>query len=415
MTEPEAIRAITERYLTSGDFNGFPVRDLASTDREQRQIATALVKSGKASVNFGDRHPNPHILAFAPEPLGDQLQKLDAGTDLEHACAYPSADHLATVVNREDYESRPFTLSLALGKAQLSYVPFELQVLERYRNDPRYIYWTDDIHGSLSFHDTANLKAREEVLLQSFGFGYDRDITTRVVVVLLHDLGGLSVEQQQLWNLHRLEGDYLPHPGWWASMMGEWPDKVSIFQAFGEELKHINAMTATIGRPPLFHSDYADEKRPKAFGFLIRPTLGEFTSFVHLLDKMMSDNINRAFFKGLVDLEREETRKDGAVIVTQKGTIALLEEWLKAKYRPKDPKPLEDMLSTFRKVRQLRQKPAHAVQDDQFDQEYFREQRQLIIDAYATIRTLRQILANHPQLRNYKVPEWLYKGEIWTR
>jgi hypothetical protein len=136
---------------------------------------------------------------------------------------------------------------------------------------------------------------------------------------------------------------------------------------------------------------------------------------VHLLDKMMSDNINRDFFKGLVDLERQETRKDGAVIVTQKGTIALLEEWIGATFRPKDPKPLEDMFTAFRQVRQLRQKPAHAVQVEQFDQEYFREQRQLVIGAYAAVRTLRQVLANHPRLREYKVPDWLYNGEICSR
>jgi hypothetical protein len=405
---------ITERYLTSGNFNGFPIRDLANTDAKRRELVAVLVKSGYGSVNFGDRHPNPHILAFAPEPVEEQLRKLESA-DLEHACVYPSADHLSTVVNPNDYSGRPYMLRMARGQAQLSCLPFEIQVLERYRNDPRYIYWTDDIHGSLSYHDEANLKGREELLLQSFGFGYDKEITTRVVVVLLHDLGGLPAEQQQLWDLHRLEGEYLPHPGWWASMMGEWSAKASIFQAFGEELKNINAMAAIIGQPPLFKSDYADDKRPKTFGFLIRPTLGEFTSFVHLLDKMMSDNINRDFFRGLVELERQETRTDGAMIVTQKGTIALLEEWLRAMFRPKDPKPFEDIIGAFRKVRQLRQKPAHVVEEDRFDQEYFREQRQLIIDTYAAVRTLRHMLANHPHLRDYQVPDWLQNGDIWTR
>ena len=75
----KGVRAITERYLTSGGCNGFPVRDLAVTDAEQRQQLAVLIKSGKASVNFGDRHPNAHILAFAPETAEEQLQKLDSG------------------------------------------------------------------------------------------------------------------------------------------------------------------------------------------------------------------------------------------------------------------------------------------------------------------------------------------------
>jgi len=38
-----------------------------------------------------------------------------------------------------------------------------------------------------------------------------------------------------------------------------------------------------------------------------------------------------------------------------------------------------------------------------------------VIRAYAAIRTLRLIFANHPALKGYdKVPEGLFKGEICT-
>ena len=414
-TEDELLRAITERYLGSRDFNGYPVRNLPGSDAERRRTAAGLITSGNANINLGDRHPNPHILAFPPESVEDQLQKLGGGADLTYACLFPSSAHLARVVDPAQYVGCPYALRLARGEAQLSYLAFDIQVLERYRNDPRYAYWTDDIQGSLSVHDNSGLNERDVALLQSFGFGYDKDITTRVVVVFLRDLDRLSPEHQQLWDLHRLEGEYLPHPDWWACMMGQWPDKASVFVAFGEELRQINAMAELIGRPPLFRNDYTDESRPKTFGFLIRPTLGEFTAFVHLLDKMMSENINRDFFKGLVDLEEIETRKDGASIVRKKGTIALLEEWLRSKFRPKDPQPFDEMFATFRRIRQLRQKPAHAVQEDKFDQAYFREQRQLVIEAYGAVRTLRQVLANHPRARGHEVPDWLFKGDIWTR
>jgi hypothetical protein len=73
------------------------------------------------------------------------------------------------------------------------------------------------------------------------------------------------------------------------------------------------------------------------------------------------------------------------------------------------------MIETFKEVRKLRQRPAHAADDNRFDQACYEEQRQLTIRAYQAVRTLRLILANHPASGSYdKVPDWLYKGEIYT-
>jgi len=72
-------------------------------------------------------------------------------------------------------------------------------------------------------------------------------------------------------------------------------------------------------------------------------------------------------------------------------------------------------MKTFRKVRQLRQKPAHKINADAFDQQLFKQQRDIVINAYDAVRTLRLILINHPKVREKppKISERLYKGEIW--
>ncbi|MDI6696727.1 MAG: hypothetical protein QME21_16890 [Anaerolineales bacterium] len=62
-----------------------------------------------------------------------------------HACGYSTSEHLANVVNHQDYEGKPYTLSLALGEHQLSYKAFDLSVLEFYQDDPRYECTTLDI------------------------------------------------------------------------------------------------------------------------------------------------------------------------------------------------------------------------------------------------------------------------------
>jgi hypothetical protein len=93
---------------------------------------------------FGDAHPNPHIKAFDEDALDVQIEKLHNTDLLPQACVYPSHSHLKNSVEPATFQGRPFTLRLALGEPQLSYEPFDLSILEFYRNDPRYFYETDD-------------------------------------------------------------------------------------------------------------------------------------------------------------------------------------------------------------------------------------------------------------------------------
>ena len=176
----------------------------------------------------------------------------------------------------------------------------------------------------------------------------------------------------------------------------------------------INKMSKIIGKPQLFRDCYSKD-RPKEFGFLLRPTQSEFNTFVLLLDKMMSDNINKNFFKGDITLEAEEERFDGKIIVHKKGTIQLLESWINRYFRTPDRSPIDEMISTFKMVRKLRQKPAHKVSPDRFDQDIFKKQREVVISAHGAVRTLRLILANHPRViaNPVEIPDWLFNGEIW--
>jgi hypothetical protein len=42
-----------------------------------------------------------------------------------------------------------------------------------------------------------------------------------------------------------------------------------------------------------------------------------------------------------------------------------------------DPTPFNEMVATFREVRKARQSPAHKAEDSTFDQNLFKEQREL--------------------------------------
>jgi len=101
--------------------------------------------------------------------------------------------------------------------------------------------------------------------------------------------------------------------------------------------------------------------------------LKEYNGFVHLLDEAISDNINKKFFLNDVQFEYNEVRNDEKVVVYYKGTIGILDEWSRLKFRAKDRKAIKDALATFKKIRWLRQYPAHVVEDDIFNQKYFKQ------------------------------------------
>jgi hypothetical protein len=175
-------------------------------------------------------------------------------------------------------------------------------------------------------------------------------------------------------------------------------------------------MCTAMGKPFLFHKDFDGNNKPQNFSFLFRPTHKEYYDFVGLLDKMMSDNINKEFFGKDISCEDEITRSDGKIEVKAKGTIRLLEEWINKYYTPQGQESIENIFRAFRKVRKERQRPAHAIDDDKFDQKYFTDQRLLLDEAYGAIRDIRLIFANHPAVKvaNIDIPQVLYEGKIWT-
>jgi hypothetical protein len=416
----DKLYAIVEnQYFGSGDFNGMPIYrltdqfDIASIDF--REVVRNAIDQEILTAMF---HGNTHIKAFSGYPKEKIIELFDVEEYPSHICLYPHTNKLITSPKLAIYKNSPYELELAKGAGQLDYRTFDLSVLEYYRNDPRYCYETDFIHGSIciedEFFESESVPKHDQILLQTFGFAYD-DNFNRYVAVFIRYLSKLSPEHQQVWAAKEVKGEIKLHPDYYASSIeGAWGTKLSIFEAFVQELKIINEMSLLIGKPNLFHNCYSAD-RPKEFGFLLRPTESEFNAFMLLLDKMMSDNLNKKFFEGDVDLESEEERDDGKIVVRPKGTIQILESWINKYFRPADKKTIDDMLATFRKVRNLRQKPAHKVNTDTFDQEHFRRQREIVVNSYDAVRTLRLILANHPAVKANPpdINDYLFKGEIW--
>ena len=303
VTEREEIilQEITRRYLTSGDFNGTPLyylaKELNIPWEDFIQEVIKLIQKNKIRIIFSDTDVNPHIIRLGVEPASIQLEKLPSAD--VHACGYPAPEHLASVVNPHDFEGRPYTLCLALGEPQLSYKAFDLSVLEFYRNDPRYEYTTDDIHGQIGltneYFESSQIPESDRVFLETFGFCYDEDLN-RAVAVYVRYISDLSPEHQQIWKAKELQGTYRLHPDYYRNtIVGDWGERIPIFGAFIMELQIINQMSIAMGRPPLFRIDFTQQKRPREFSFLVRPTLKEYNDFVLLLDKLLSTTLTKIF------------------------------------------------------------------------------------------------------------------------
>jgi hypothetical protein len=218
------------------------VSDFGLSKEEVPPIVRKLVERGRITV-VTSAELNPYIKRFRDQPKSEMLELLKAA-DIVHVCAYPSRSHLRRVVKPKNYKGRPFTMELALGEPQLAYRVFDLNVLEFYRNDPRYDYYTDDIGGHISVRAVHARKMRkeEQSFLESFGFAYDKQ-HYRAVAVFLRYLARMTPEHQQIWNAKRIRRKYGLHPDYYrSSIVGDWPKGISVLAASIEEMTCVNEL-----------------------------------------------------------------------------------------------------------------------------------------------------------------------------
>jgi hypothetical protein len=405
-------------YAASPDANGLPVRWVIEHFNVPAAVVEthvrALASEAAIEVVFAEVEENPHIRRL-PRAWRGPVEELLEQYDIRDACLYPMPRAIQQHVDLSKWKEHPYTLRLWQGASHLDQVFFDLAVLERYRNDPRYRYVQRFFGGQICIKSehylSGDFPERDKVLVERFGIGYD-ERGLRVVAVTLRDLRHLSFEHQKAWaSFERFDPCKLNEATFKSCYWGSWSEFGSIFEAVPAELAVINQMTqAAFGRP-LFREDFTN-KYPPAYDVLLRPTQKEFLDFACALDLLLSENINRDFFPDTISRTYLEPRKDGAPVEKQKGTMQMLEEWIRQSYRPKDGDPAAEICAAMRRVRKARSVASHTNVEDVFDAAFEKRQRDLITDAYAAVQTIRLIMANHPKARQVKVPEWLFDSEI---
>lgn len=424
-------------FVESRDFNGIPLRNISQKLNIEYENSIDLIKElvvdGVISIQSST---NPHIIGFQHYPIESQIHILEEAKKTKEVlhsfgkitvsseetefpiCLYPSKTYLQKKRDLSKFGNATYSKQLALGDPQLKPVFFEIEVLDRYFNDPRFDFKFEDYSGHISCIYDENEKplVREEddIFLKTFGLGIDEN-GNRLAVVYLRYLTDLTAEHQIYWKSRERVGickmleEYHQN-----TIQGNWTSSYSIFSGFIGEQKCINDITELVFSKSLFRKTFEKENRPKEFTFFFTPTLKNYNDFILLLDKMISENINKDFFEGEVELFEYKEIGNGIVERQSKGTLQIFEEWLTSVFNVRGDGSLNELFKPLKKIRRERQNPAHKINDNQYDLLFIEKQKVIINEAYSVFRNLRNIFHQHPRARNFQIPKWLENGKIKT-
>lgn len=437
VTELKKVRDLVFTFFCkSPDFNGIALRDISSQLGLDYKISIEYVKQfvrdGVISIQS---NTNPHIIGSTHHSIQSQLDILEDAKDIEVSkqtfgsleivtenteypvCVYPSKEYLEKNRDLSEFGYARYKILLALAEPQLSFRFFETDVLERYSSDPRFDFEFQDFSGSISckYDEFGNAILRKEdlIFLKSFGIGFDSE-SNRVVAVLLRDLGGLSVEHQVYWSNKEVPAtackvleDYYDN-----IIRGGWINSRSVFYALIDEINAIYKLSSSIFGISLFRKELDGDNRPKNFTFFFTPTTKNYYDFINLLDKYLSENINKSFFEGVLDLEERKAIDENTFERTQKNTLRLLEEWISKVFKYADKNIPTQIIAPLKNVRKERQSPAHKVIANTYDFALIARQREIVQACYKSLRSIRVNLQTHPSARNVMLGDSLDEDNV---
>jgi len=402
------LKQVTDYYLNSRDFNGFP---LYKFDNNCTDFICQLIDDDNIEVLSSAFVINPHIKALRLE-ISKKEQKDEVINNGDSVVLYPTEIYLKSLnINTE----KPFTKMLIEGHEQLKIIFFNVEILETYFQDPRYKVFWSDYRGSIIISDEFYDENIDNEYIRDFGLGYHKKrlYEERVVGVFLGDLADLSLNAQLKWKINYItsQQDYIINDGFYKNLiLGEWIDEVSIYSAVLDEMIVINMMCDNMGIPYLFNKTYDSHSydKPDDYRIMFLPTLKNYYSFMQALEKIIVHNINYKTFTTASRFIRSVERKDDKGCL--KGSLLMMSEWLKQNIRTNEDID-ELIISPLRTIRKIRQVPAHEIYSNQYDKSLYNKQNKILLGTYKAIRSIRLFFANYPGNKIIKIPEYLVTGE----
>jgi hypothetical protein len=398
---------IIDHYRNSADFNGLR---FMGEHEEDRVAAAALVRDGVVQVVTEADFPNPSIRPWPSK--GTIEQQVESITALDGngygVCLYPTPQALSKPGTRRAYRGQPYRQAMAKGRGALELAYFRFDVLEQYRNDPRFAFEFADfgataVIGDDAFQDETEPE-HDKIVMSHMGFAYDlsqyeavdpNSPIVRRVCAFYGDLAKLSPTHQQRWKTYEVDANGLyPHPGWWEPQMGHWADGIGPFEKFLFEQQMLNEFYEKAHGVALFGT--VDE-RPREFGWILRPSQHEWDGFILLLDKLLSENLRS---DGLDAAHAARQNEDGHHL----GSLSRLQAMLTQRQIPAEA--VKEVLAPFREIRNARQRPAHSLRTNITDRTFVHRQVELIGRVNESLELLRRFWQRHPANRDWEEPEF---------
>lgn len=407
MNKNKLLEHIVEFYLNSGDFNGIPMYRLQNYNPEDM---VELINDGLVETISESEAINPHIKGFEFE-LTTEQHITNAAGDNGQVCFYPTEKALQSAP--VDY-SKPYTALLQKGRAQFDIIFFDIEVLERYINNPKYSISDYGYKGSVCLQDTYGEDSLHGEYIKEYGMAYKRcERLIRAVAVFVRDLSRLSSRAQMLWKSfeHADQAEYCVEPGFIKNaIFGAFVTTHWVFNAMLEEMEIINQQCAAIGLPPLFNHVYrtSHNERPDGYGNILLPTLKNYYDFVLVMEKLLVHNISIKTFQKDVGVIRAIDRKneDG----TDKGSLVMFKEWIdKNVHASFDIDAV--IIAPLKKIRKIRQSPAHELYSNEYDVDVYERQKELVDESYEALRAIRSLFMGHPLAKAVKIPAYILNGK----
>ncbi|WP_431785002.1 hypothetical protein [Microbacterium maritypicum] len=401
----DLLKLVRQHYLKSRDFNGLHIRP-NRIGQEVIDAAVELAEAGLVQVVGHEHYMNIHIRPWpSRRTVAAQIEELHELTEDDYGVAlYPMTKAMKGVKLPKKYDDAPFSRAMARGRSTLELAFFSADVLEGYRNDARFRFGMGDFGINFGLSDEAyddDQPDKDHVGMMHLGFAYDMSQYNpeepdspiiRRVAAFYGDLKELTPEHQQRWASFQVDTEGVdPHPVWYGTQMGRFPDGIGPFARLTQELGNINYLFENVWGAKLFKT----HEPPDGFGWILRADQREWDHFIHSFDKLLSDNIDgKALDKAGVPKKNAAGQPLGTLVRLEMFMTMNRVEADRAKWA----------LAPLREVRAARQKPAHALRSNVTDRTFVRKQKRLMHDVDEVLINIRQWLATHPENLSWKEP-----------
>lgn len=267
-------------------------------------------------------------------------------------------------------------------------VYFEVDVLDGYIFNPKYTFHNFEFGGRLSVKD--EFISQKNLLSRPirFGLAYSEDKKKRAIVAFGQELITLDEYDQNRWIKHLIDSDNIgANSSFIDYVKGDLNDRHSVFIAILDEIFAINKICNENSIPQMFHEDFKNQYSIlMGYHVIFQPTKFNLMRFASAMYKIIIQNLVKTFFEFENDVIKKGNKNEdiNKVILS----------WIIKNNITGEIDDFKNKCKSIAKIANLRDSIAHHFEEDDWNEEYWKTQKEIIFDVYDCLRTIREGLYN---------------------